>query len=284
MNIDYFVRNQNLSIFRHISSGNYGVVFIRRVQRFHCNKAVLIVREKKETFSSFLCYPGASTQKRDNEGQAGEPVSSNRYFQTTAAITPPMTGAIRNSQSCASAVPPRNHRGSKAPCGIHWSTSDGDTYLMDHGKREPNRYPRKTGRSFAACCTKNDQNENKSHNNFSDKCWSQGIPPKVTSPITICSQVTRCDFIPVTTGHDCEEKRWGEDRDRWRIPLRRRIGQKPGQYPDNRYFFLQQLRFLFQWRPGQRFPTAQPGTSSCHLYKLTNVLLIVPMRYLQCLY
>ena len=56
--------------------------------------------------------------KKNDADHAGELVSSNRYFQTTAAITAPMTGATRNSQSCASAVPPATTAGPRLRAGF----------------------------------------------------------------------------------------------------------------------------------------------------------------------
>jgi hypothetical protein len=62
--------------------------------------------------------PKCVHQKKNDADHAGELVSSNRYFQTTAAITAPMTGATRNSQSCASAVPPATTAGPRLRAGF----------------------------------------------------------------------------------------------------------------------------------------------------------------------
>jgi hypothetical protein len=60
----------------------------------------------------------ALIRKKYDPGHAGELVSSNRYFQTTAAITAPMTGATINSQSCDSATPPATTAGPRLRAGF----------------------------------------------------------------------------------------------------------------------------------------------------------------------
>jgi hypothetical protein len=60
----------------------------------------------------------ALIQKKYDTGHAGELVSSNRYFQTTAAITAPIRGATINSQSCDSAIPPATTAGPRLRAGF----------------------------------------------------------------------------------------------------------------------------------------------------------------------
>jgi hypothetical protein len=60
----------------------------------------------------------AVIKKKNDAYHAGELVSSNRYFPTTAAITAPMTGATRNRQSCESAVPPATTAGPRLRAGF----------------------------------------------------------------------------------------------------------------------------------------------------------------------
>ena len=51
-------------------------------------------------------------------GHAGELESSKRYFQATAAITAPITGATINIQICAMAVPPTMSAGPRLRAGF----------------------------------------------------------------------------------------------------------------------------------------------------------------------
>jgi hypothetical protein len=62
-------------------------------------------------------------------------VSSNRYFQTTAAITAPIIGATINTQTCASAVPPTS-AGPRLRAGFTDVPVIGVPSHMDHSKRK----------------------------------------------------------------------------------------------------------------------------------------------------
>jgi hypothetical protein len=60
----------------------------------------------------------AFKQSKKNLSYTAEPESSNRYFQTTAAIIAPMTGATINNQSWERAVPPAISAGPRLRAGF----------------------------------------------------------------------------------------------------------------------------------------------------------------------
>jgi hypothetical protein len=63
-------------------------------------------------------HPNALIPKKYDADHVAVLVSSDRYFQATAAITTPITGATRNNQSCASAVPPATTAGPRLRAGF----------------------------------------------------------------------------------------------------------------------------------------------------------------------
>jgi len=70
---------------------------------------------KKNFIADFYFYPKLIEKF---QGYTAETESSNRYFQTTAAMIAPMTGAIINNQSWERAVPPETSAGPRLRAGF----------------------------------------------------------------------------------------------------------------------------------------------------------------------
>jgi hypothetical protein len=98
-----------------------------------------------------------------------EPESSNRYFQTTAAIIASMTGATINNKSWERSVPPAISAGPRLRAGFTDVPVMGMLTIWIIARERPVASC-KTGRSFAAGGSKNNNEKNKGCNNFSYKC------------------------------------------------------------------------------------------------------------------
>ena len=95
--------------------------------------------------------------------------SSNRYFQTTAAMSAPMIGATINTHSCARAVPPATSAGPRLRAGFTEVPVIGIPTIWIMARENPIAIPAKPAGAFLLVAPKITMQEDKRQDNFSDK-------------------------------------------------------------------------------------------------------------------